>query len=259
MSPALILNNTSIRTDDDGRYCLNDLHRAAVASGANERTKEPGKFFASPQTTELVAELETTQDLGSLPVSKIEGRNGGTYVCKELVYAYAMWISPAFHLKVIRAYDALVTQPPAPQPINPAQLSRMQLIEIAMEAERERLVLVEKVEQMLPKAEGFDRIAGTEGSLCLRDSAKELQMRPKDLNAWLQAHRWIYRRPGGSNFIGYQDRIQSGLLEHKAHIVVDGAGNERIRDQVRITAKGLARLATALGEDIHAGDSSEAA
>ncbi|EGP8215502.1 KilA-N domain-containing protein [Escherichia coli] len=123
MNNLMVIDGIEVRRDAYGRYSLNDLHRAAVVSGANARTKEPGKFLSSQQITELVQELidsqnlgvgsfnETTQNLGSKPVSKIEGRNGGTYVCKELVYAYAMWISPSFHLKVIRTFDMVTSTP----------------------------------------------------------------------------------------------------------------------------------------------------
>lgn len=107
---AITICQTAISQDEDGRFCLNDLHRAAMLNGANKRTKEPGKFLGSRQTADLVKELADTQDLGIDPVNTVKGgAQQGTYVVKELVYAYAMWVSPSFHLKVIRAYDAMVT------------------------------------------------------------------------------------------------------------------------------------------------------
>jgi len=50
----LVCFNIQIRRDKEGRYSLNDLHKAAILSGANERTKEPVKFLSLPKTVELV-------------------------------------------------------------------------------------------------------------------------------------------------------------------------------------------------------------
>lgn len=103
------------------------------------------------------------------------------------------------------------------------------------------MVLEDQLKTSQPKADALDRIATADGSFCISDAAKQLQVRPKDLFAHLQLNKWIYRRQGTS-WLGYQERIQQGLLEHKVTEIDKGDGTTRITTQVRLTAKGLTKL-----------------
>lgn len=104
---ALTVTGVDVRRDEQGRYCLNDLHRAA--GGAVKH--EPHRWLRNSQTKALIEALESTK-FGGFEKAGIPAfssvPNAGTFVAKQLVYAYAMWISADFNLAVIEAYDALV-------------------------------------------------------------------------------------------------------------------------------------------------------
>lgn len=142
-----------------------------------------------------------------------------------------------FKKRLVKAFYEMRNNPT----LNPANLSRMQLIQLAMEAEQERQALEEKVNEMKPDCDAFARIAVSEGSMSLTDAAKALQVQPKAFIACLSAERWIYKRLGTS-WIAYQDKIQQGLLEHKVTVVQRDDGTEKSVHQVRVTPKGIARL-----------------
>ncbi len=129
----------------------------------------------------------------------------------------------------------------------PAQLSRIEILQMALESEQKLLAANERIEALEPKAKALQRIAIADGSLCLRDAAKSLQVRPKDLADWLQANGWIYKRAGVAHWLGYQVKIQTGLLEHKVTTVSRSDGSEKVVTQVRITPKGLSRLGSVEG------------
>ena len=107
----LTICNTAVRQDTEGRYCLNDLHRAAMARGTATKHHRPGEFLRRKETQELIeAAAKRCADSRIDPVAIIKGGDAaeqGTFVAKPLVYAYAMWINADFHLDVIEAFESL--------------------------------------------------------------------------------------------------------------------------------------------------------
>lgn len=100
---AISISNVAIRQTENNLYNLNDLHKAA--GGADNH--KPSNWLRVSQTQELIAEIESCGDRAAEVVHG--GKNRGTFVCKELVYAYATWISAKFFLLVIRTFDAVVS------------------------------------------------------------------------------------------------------------------------------------------------------
>lgn len=105
------------------------------------------------------------------------------------------------------------------------------------------LALEKQVKELLPSQEALQRISEAQGSLCVTDTAKALQMRPSDLFAWLRQNGWIYKRVGAAHDLGYSSKTAAGLLEHKVTTVLRADGSEKVTEQVRVTAKGLTKLA----------------
>ena len=137
--------------------------------------------------------------------------------------------------------EAKAQQPAIPQTLPDALRLAADLAEQKARAE-EALALA------APKAAALDRIAAIpEGSLCITDAAKALGKAPKAMFKWLQERQWIYRRPGGSHWIAYQHRLQTGVLDHKITTITKNDGSEKIIEQVLVTAKGMARLSELMG------------
>lgn len=91
---AISVANVAIRQFDN-LYSLNDLHKAA----GGEKRHQPANWLRSQQAIDLIEYLKSEE------LESIQKKQGlGTFVSKELVVHYGMWISPAFSLKVIRAF-----------------------------------------------------------------------------------------------------------------------------------------------------------
>lgn len=229
----LTIASTKIRQDSEGRYRLNDCHKA---SGGNPKDA-PAQWFRATKTKELIGEIETMQNCTVSPLVTIEGKNGGTYVCKELVYAYAMWISPAFHLHVIRAFDDLVQgKVPSPAANYNIPATKAEALRLAADLEDE-LVIVR------PKAAALDYISQHAEDIGVRDMGRELHVGQNALVAYLLKHKWACRDGKGRKLKPAHYGLSNGYTRLITTTYTTSSGEVRVTDELRITAKGRTRLA----------------
>lgn len=153
--------------------------------------------------------------------------------------AFKKWVTGEV-LPAIRKSGGYMVAAPDETP-EALALRALTVLQATVERQKAQLAAIQ------PKADALDRIAEADGSHCITDAAKLLQMRPKDLFGYLTAHGWIYRRAGADHWCAYQSRIVSGDMVHKVTTVLRGDGSEKTTEQVRVTAAGVTKLAMLVG------------
>lgn len=102
----LVIADTSISINKDGFYCLNHLHKAAMAQGKATESQRPSEFFRSAEVMAFVGAVELE---AGIPASKtVKGRGvTGTWAVELVAMKYAGWIDPSYEVQVYQAVQAL--------------------------------------------------------------------------------------------------------------------------------------------------------
>lgn len=183
---------------------------------------------------------------GYAPTAYTLEQNGQTYteylIGKRDSFVIVAQLSPEFTGRLVDRWQQLEAIVSAPLDLNDPAFLRSTLLTYTEKV----LELQTQVAEQQPKIDALARIAAAAGNMCVSNAAKTLQLRPSDLFSWLSQHRWIFRRTGGAHWVAYQDKIQTGMLEHKVTTVERPDGTEKVTEQVLVTAKGMARIAEEL-------------
>lgn len=201
-----------------------------------ERLAESGAITLPPMVEKPTAGRPTT-------IYVFEGEKGK----RDSIVVVAQ-LSPEFTAKLVDRWQELEKQITKPAFDPMAALNDAEFLRGTLLTYSEKVIALEhKVEVMQPDVDALERIAKADGTMCITNAAKHLQVQPKFLFRLMSENHWIYRRTGGKAWLAYQERIQQGVLEHKVTTVSRGDGSEKVVEQVLVTAKGLTKLSKMLG------------
>lgn len=125
----------------------------------------------------------------------------------------------------------------------PKELSKLEILQMALESEQKVLALETKVSELAPKAAALDTIANATGQKTITNVAKVLGVQPeKFLRPWMIKHHWIHVGRDGQ-YHAHAARIKDGHLVEKSRAIPRTNGIADIKVTVYVTALGETLLA----------------
>jgi anti-repressor protein len=154
----------------------------------------------------------------------------------------------AFKKALVRAFFEMA-RPVAPA----AELSRLEILTLALESETRAIAAESKVAELEPAALAWTELAAATGDYEVADAAKILARAGvstgrQRLFEQLRSIGWIHRGAQGK-WTAYQSAVDSGYLHEKPMSHHHPRTGEVVLDppQVRVTVKGIERLRVRLG------------
>lgn len=196
-----------------------------------ERLMLKGVIQDSPMTNvERINNLGLKTTIGVYVFSGEQGKLDSITVVAQLC--------PQFTALLVKRWYELESQI-----AKPVELSRMDLIQLALAAEQENQSLKDHVAVLEPKAQVMDVIADTVNTYSIRDSAKTIGVQESKLIDFMLKKHWVYRENSRHRRLcAYAQRVEQKVMVNKVSQVVACHEGDKVFTQARITAYGLTRL-----------------
>lgn len=170
---------------------------------------------------------------GCTPSAYTQEQNGQPYrqylVCKRDSFVVVAQLCPEFTAALVDRWQELEAQV-----AKPVELSRMDILQLAMESEKARLLAVEQLAIAAPKAAFVDQYVEAAGSMSFRQVAKLLNANERQFRQMLLDKGVLYYL--GGVLTPYSQHQEAGRFEVKTGT---SETNGHAFSQARFTAKGV--------------------
>lgn len=173
-------------------------------------------------------QFEEVPNLGLGPLLLKQYRIG-----KRDSFVIVAQLSPEFTARLVDRWQELESVAEKPR-----ELSTLDILTLAMESEKGRLVAVEQLAIAAPKVEFVDRYVDATGLKGFRQVAKLLSIKEPEFRAFLSAHDIMYML--GGEWHAFQNHIDAGRFSEKTG-VAEGSGHAY--NTCKFTPKGIAWIA----------------
>ena len=150
---------------------------------------------------------------------------------RELTYTLMAGYSVQLRRKVIARWQELEAGQSKP----PAELSRMDILKLAMESEQARIEAEKQLALAAPKVEFVDRYVEATGLFTFREVAKLLKANEARFREFLLGEKVMYRLGAGGALTAYQNHVDAGRFEFKTGV----AENDHSYRRSMFTPKGV--------------------